>query len=72
MHIWSELAWEEVRVGRMAEERTRCTLNECHARCATQRRRAGNGVKNGLTRRRTRPQVRNGQAVCAEDAYMYL
>ena len=69
MHIWSGLAREEVRVGRMAEWPH---LNECQARCATQRRRAGSGVKNGLTRTRTRPQVRNGQAVCAEDAYMYL
>ena len=56
-------------MGRMAEWPH---LNECQARCATQRRRAGSGVKNGLTRTRTRPQVRNGQAVCAEDAYMYL
>ena len=64
MHIWSGLAREEVRVGRMAEWPH---LNECQAR-----RRAGSGVKNGLTRTRTRPQVRNGQAVCAEDAYMYL
>ena len=70
MHIWSELAWEEVRVDLMAEVRTRCTLNRC-ATLGVPRRGAvlatGLDSKSGLT-----PQVRIGQAVCAEDAYMYL
>ena len=29
MHIWSERAWEEVRVDLMAEVRMRCTLGRC-------------------------------------------
>ena len=60
MHIWSELVWEEVRVGRMAEERTRCTLNECHARCC-----------HAEAPCWQRGEKRT-QAGCAEDAYMYL
>ena len=70
MHIWSELAWEEVRVGRMAEWPH---LNECHARCATQRRRAGRRAeKRTDTSELAREQLMNSQAVCAENAYMYL
>ena len=67
MHIWSELAWEEVRVGRMAEERTRCTLNECHARCCH----AEAPCWQRVGEKRTRPGS-TVRPACAEDAYMYL
>ena len=58
-------------MGRMAEVRTRCTLNECHARCGVPaKRRAGAdmGAKARTLANRPGAHVRSGGA---EDAYLY-
>ena len=70
MHTWSELAWEEVRVDLMAEVRTRCTLNRCATPGVPRRGAVLAAGEKGVTH--TRRELRNGQAVCVEDAYMYL